>query len=227
MRKQIKNVVLTTSLAIGCTLLTAWAQDLPKAGKVYKELKFDLNLDGKTERIGLVAYNPHKESDSYWGQLTVWDIKGKQLWQAPKVKDQRGDFAFGSWPFGASTIDWIGDLDGDKQVDLISAQPQSDVRPPTYNRYQWDGKKFQALPAMMLLESPAGSQTFHWTKASQWDGETPLTWVMSMSGSPKNPIIDVTSYRGAGKYASGQATIRADAKGVTVKKWLKRLTPSN
>jgi hypothetical protein len=227
MRKPIGKAVIASICALGCTLYAAWAQDMPKAGKVYKEVKCDLNFDGKSERIGLIAYAPHKESDSFWGQLTVWDGAGKQLWQGPKVKDQRGAFAFGSWPFGASTIDWIGDLDGDKQVDLISALPQSDVRPPTYNRYKWDGKQFLSQGPMMLLESPTGSQNFQWTKAYQWDGEKPLTWVMAISGSPTSPVIDVTSYRGACKYASGQASIQCDSKGVTVKKWLKKMSSSS
>lgn len=228
MRKQIHTTILTIACAIaGTGVFTAWAQELPKVGKVYKEVKCDLNLDGKSERIGLIAYNPQKESDSFWGQLTVWDSSGKQLWQAPKTQDYRGPFAFGSWPFGGSTIDWIGDLDGDKQVDLLSALPQSDVRPPTYNRYKWDGKQFQSLGAMMLLESPTGSQNFKWTKVNKWDGEKPLTWVMAISGPPNSPVFDVTSYRGAGKYASGQASMQANSKGVSVKKWLKKMSSSD
>lgn len=218
---------MTLICGIVCGSYSAWAQDLPKPGKVYKEVRCDLNRDGKVERIGLVAHSPHKESDSFWGRLTVWDSSGKQLWQAPIVKDQRSAFAFGSWPFGASTIDWVGDLDNDQQIDLISAQPQSDVRPPTYNRYRWDGKQFQALPAMMLLESPEGSGSFLWTKASQWGGgEKPLTWIMSISGSPSNAVAGITSYRGGGNYADGQASLRGDVKGVAVKKWIKKVAPS-
>ena len=70
-----------------------WAQDLPKTGDIYGSLTYDLNGDGKPEKIGLSAFNIHGESESFWGRLRVTDAAGKLIWEAPKASDSghRGD----------------------------------------------------------------------------------------------------------------------------------------
>lgn len=126
-----------------CLLLTAIAAADPKAGQLYQTVRADLNGDGKPEKIGLVAYGHFPEG--YYGRLKVWDSGGKLLWQAPTVQSSDQPFAFGQWPYGSSTLEWVS------PQELISAKPQSDVRPTTFKRFRWTGSAYQPLGNAYLL----------------------------------------------------------------------------
>jgi hypothetical protein len=202
-----------------------WTQPLPKQGQVYQTRKIDLTGDGKPDRVELVAYRIHKESDSHWGQLRVVDARGKLLWKAPQASQAQEPFAFGSWPYGNSDLEWLGDLEGDGVVDLISQRSISDLRPATYRRYRWTGKAFEVLPAKMLLESGADSGNFTWSNPFEWDGQKPLTWVMSLSGSPKL-VATIYSAQSGGSGRQGQAQMIGSAAGMKVSNWLKKMAPT-
>lgn len=88
MRKTLVTLLMLSGMA--------GAQPPVKTGQVYQTRKLDLNGDGKPERVELVAYRIHKESDSYWGQLRVVDSSGKQLWKAPQASKSGEPFAFGA-----------------------------------------------------------------------------------------------------------------------------------
>lgn len=178
----------------------------PKAGQVYRSVKADLNGDGKPEKIGLVAYG--HGPGGYYGRLKVWDSGGQLLWQAPAVKSPSDPFAFGSWEYGSSNIEWIG------PQELISALPQSDVRPTTFKRFRWTGSAYEPAGQGYLLESGDG---FVWSKPFEWDGVRPLTWVVSLvDGS-------VLSVRGGDQYLNGTARLEPTAQGFRVVRWLKNL----
>ena len=213
-------------LLVAFALLTnvALAQPLPKVGEVYQSVKYDLNQDGKTETIGLAAYNINADAQMFWGRLQVTDSAGKIIWQGPQVTKNEQPFSFGEFPYGVSGLEWVGDIDGDGKAELISPAPVSDVRPPTYRRYRWTGKIFEALSSKMLLESPAGSGKFLWRDPFEWDGG-PLTWVSSMSGAPSKKIVEVTSYRADGATWGGQAETSGNGLGLTVSSWTKKLGP--
>lgn len=220
---------MSKKLFFSLLLLTnlAWAQpSMPKAGDVYESVTYDLNGDGKAEKIGLVAYNIHLESESFWGRLRVTDATGRVIWEAPKASKSGQPFAFGMWPYGASGLDWLGDMDGDGKVELISRGAISDVRPPTYRRYRWTGKGFQALSSKMLLESPLGSGKFLWRDPIDWDGSPPLTWVMSLSGAPSKKVAEVMSYPSEGEYLMGTAETSGNGLGLSITSWITKLGPS-
>lgn len=204
----------------------AWALEMPKAGEIYQSLTYDLNGDGKPDKVQLAAYKIHKESESYWGRLRVTEAGGQVIWEAPKADASGNPFAFGEWPYGSAGLDWLGDLDGDGQVELISRGAVSDVRPPTYRRYHWTGQGFKALTPKMLLASPEGSGRFLWRDPIDWDGSPPLTWVASLSGSPAQIVAEVMAYPSPGKYAMGTAVTRGDGLGLTVTSWTKKLAPT-
>jgi hypothetical protein len=157
---------------------------LPKEGQVYEKLSRDLDGDGKPETIGLVAYRIQKESDSHWGRLTVWGPGQKLLWQSPPCKEARQPMAFGVWPFGSSRLQWLGSIGG--QMQLISAEAQSDLRPPNYRRYRWNGKAFEWFATQQLIQSSAG--VFEWTK-QEWDGNRPITWINDFKGSQQVEVV--------------------------------------
>lgn len=187
--------------------LTLSAAADPKAGQVYRSVKADLNGDGKLEKIGLVAYGHFPAG--YYGRLKVWDSGGKLLWQAPTVKSSDQPFAFGSWAYGASNIEWVS------SGELISALPVSDPRPTTFKRFRWTGSAYVAVGTGFLLQS---GDEFVWTKPFEWDGVKPLTWVVSLlDGS-------VLSVRGGDQYMNGTARLEATAAGFRVVRWVKKLS---
>ena len=149
-------------------LLSAGAAAEPKAGQLYQSVTADLNGDSKPEKIGLVAYG-HGPA-GFYGRLKVWDSGGKLLWQAPAVKSSDDPYAFGQWEYGSSTIEWVS------SSELISAVPQSDVRPTTFKRFRWTGSAYQPAGNAYLLQQSADS--FTWTKPFKWDALKPLTWVV-------------------------------------------------
>ncbi len=204
----------------------ALAQPLPRAGQVYESKSLDLTGDGKPEKVVLVAYNIDKEMEGFLGQLRVLDGQGKVLWQAPKVTRSGLPFSFGSWPYGVSGLQWLGDIDGDKKIELISPEPVSDVRPFTFQRYRWDGKAFRSLGRKMLLESSPGSGRYLWRDPIEWDGVSPLSWAMTLSGDPARCEAEVISYGKNGEITSGKAVMKGDGLGLTVTSWLRPRTDS-
>ncbi len=216
---------LTPLLIVLLGSALAWAQTLPKSGEVYESVAVDLNRDGKSEKLALVAYNIQLESESFFGRLRVTDSAGKVLWEGPKVEQAHQPFAFGMWPYGVSGLEWVGDLDGDGKVELVTRAPVSDVRPPTFCRYRWNGKAFVALPRKMLLEEKAGSGRFLWRDPVEWDGMQPLTWVSSFSGGPKEKIAEIVSSRKDGALWGGTARMKGDGLGLTATSWTTKLGP--
>lgn len=216
--------LLLTALLLGAPLL---AQGLPKAGQAYQSLSYDLDGNGKMEKISLVAYNIDLSEEMFWGRLRVSDASGKTLWEAPKASEIDQPFAFGMWPFGAAGLEWMGDIDGDGKVELLSPRPISDLRPPTYRRYRWTGKAFASLGSKMLLESPVGSGKFLWRDPIEWDGLQPITWVSSFSDKPGQNTVEVTSYRAGGAVWGGQAQVSGNGLGLTVTSWRRKLGPNS
>ncbi len=101
---------LTPLLIVLLGSALAWAQTLPKSGEVYESVAVDLNRDGKSEKLALVAYNIQLESESFFGRLRVTDSAGKVLWEGPKVEQAHQPFAFGMWPYGVSGLEWVGEM---------------------------------------------------------------------------------------------------------------------
>lgn len=197
----------------------AWAQPLPRTGDAFQTVHFDLDQDGRKETLTLAAYNVISESDSYFGRLKVADASGRFLWTAPRVQSAAENFAFGSWPFGWSNIEWLGDIDHDKKFELLSPEPVSDLRPITYRRYRWQNNAFVPLPPKMLLEIPLGSGHFRWSSVVEWDGVTPIAWVAKLSESP-SVVAEVVSVRSGDKILGGRAKMKMGRDGLHVASWL-------
>lgn len=213
---------------LGLTLLLcalAWGQDLPKAEQSYDSVSIDLDKDGELETVSLTAYNIDKANNMWWGQLQVSNSSGKLIWQAPKAKNEQDPFSFGSFPYGESNLEWLGDIDGDGHIELVSPTPQSDVRPPTYRRFRWKNNEFVAMGPKMLLENPIDSGTFTWRDPIEWDGVSAITWIASLSGTPKEIIASVTAIKQDGSIWLGTAKMAGNGLGVKAVSWTKKLAP--
>ncbi|MBN9417400.1 MAG: hypothetical protein J0I12_18275 [Candidatus Eremiobacteraeota bacterium] len=193
-------------------LSTAVHAQQPKAGQLYQSVQADLNGDGKPEKIGLVAYGHFPAG--FFGRLKVWDSSGKLLWQAPAVKTPQDAYAFGNWEYGSSTIEWVGGND------LISAKPQSDVRPTTYKRFRWTGTAYVPNGVGYLLSND-NSDTYTWTKPFEWDGMKPLNWIVSLAKGQQDSNVMAAH---GDQYLSGSAELQPTATGFQVTRWLKKLT---
>ncbi len=215
---------IRSPLLLGLLLSSlVFAQPLPQTGQNYQSKTIDLNGDGKVEKVVLSAYNIDKNMEGHWGQLRVLNGQGKPIWEAPKTKNVGQPFAFGSWPYGVTGIEWLGDIDGDKKIELLAPRPISDVSPKTYLRYRWNGKAFISLGPKMLLESPIGSGRFLWKDPVEWDGSSALSWVMTLSGDPKEKAAEIMTYGIGGEFKSGQAVMKGDGLGLTVVSWKRPL----
>lgn len=219
MKKSFLGLALGLALAVA-----ALAQGLPGSGQVYESKSIDLTGDGKPEKVVLVAYNIDDEAQSFSGQLKVIGSQGELLWQAPKQTSPSRPFAFGAWPYGVSGLQWLGDIDGDRKIELLSTEPVSDVRPFTFQRYRWEGKAFRSLGRKMLLESKPGSGRYVWRDPVEWDGETPLSWAMTLSGDPARCEAEVMSYGANGEIRSGKALMKGDGLGLSVVSWLRPMS---
>ena len=219
----MKNSFL--GLCLGLTLTIAvLAQQLPGSGQVYESKTLDLTGDGQQEKIVLVAYNIDRQMEGYSGQLRVIGSQGQLLWQAPKQTTPGKPFAFGAWPYGVSGLQWLGDVDGDRKIELLSTEPVSDVRPFTYQRYRWENNAFRSLGRKMLLESKPGSGRYLWRDPIEWDGEAPLSWAMTFSGDPARCEVELMSYGTNGEIRSGKALMRGDGLGLSVVSWLRPMS---
>jgi hypothetical protein len=214
-----------TWLLILCTSGLAVGQTLPKAGQNYQSVTVDLNGDGRAEKVSLTAYKVDADVGSFFGRLRVSDGKGKVIWEAPKATDADDTFAFGEWPYGVTNLEWIGDIDGDSKVELLARAPVSDVRPPTFKRFRWNGKAFEPMASKILLEDKPGSGRFLWRDPFEWDGVQPLTWISSLSGAPGKKTAEVVSYRQEGAMWGGTAEMSGNGLGLTVKSWTTKLGP--
>jgi hypothetical protein len=202
------------------TTVPLLAQTLPKNGQAYESVSIDLNGDGRPEKISLVAYNVDPDEESFWGRLQVSDGSGKVIWQGPTATRPGQPFAFGMWPWGATGLEWVGDIDGDGKVELVAKAPISDVRPATFHRYRWNGQAFQAMSSKMLLAS-SGSKPgkLLWRDPFEWDGARPLLWGTALSGAPNQIIVEIMDYRNNGSIWGGTALTQGDGLGLIVKSW--------
>lgn len=213
------------SLCLGLTLTIAvLAQGLPRSGQVYESKTLDLTGDGQQEKIVLVAYNIDREVQSFSGQLRVLDSRGQLVWQAPKQTRSDRPFAFGAWPYGVAGLQWLGDIDSDGKIELLSTEPVSDIRPFTFQRYRWEGKAFRSLGRKMLLESKPGSGRYLWRDPIEWDGVSALSWAMTLSGDPARCEAELMAYGANGEIRSGQAVMKGDGLGLSVVSWLRPMS---
>jgi hypothetical protein len=77
---------------------------------------------------------------------------------------------------------------------------------------------------LIEIRDVAGSHA--WTAPIEWDGQQPLTWVMSLSGSPKLVATVYAAQAGAGG-RQGQAQMTGHAKGTKVSGWVKKMAPTD
>lgn len=222
----MKLLPLLLGISLSLASLALAQSDFPTEGQVYESVSIDLNGDLKPDKVGLRAYRV--DDMSYWGQLHVWDSSGKVLWQAPKNNQDYGHAQgnetqlFGAWPWGISGLEAIGDLDGDGNVELVSTLPQSDVRPTTFRIFRWNGKAFTYIEPRQLFEKPLGSGKFVWGKPSNWNGNTPTSWVSSFDYKAKGWVADITVAQSGGAMKFGKAKLGLTSSGFQVDAWMEK-----
>lgn len=220
---KLLHLLLGFNLALAPLALAQ--SDFPHEGHIYESVAVDLNGDHKPDKVGLMAYRV--DDNGYWGQLRVWDSSGQVLWQGPKTNQNypqaQGDetLFFGAWPHGVCGLEAVGDLDGDGKVELISTQPQSDVRPTTFRIFRWNGKAFAYVEPRQLFETPLGSGNFVWSKPTRWNGSTAVSWVSSFDFKAKGWVVDITTSGGGLKM--GKAKLVPTRSGFQVQSWVEKL----
>lgn len=125
------------------------------ARQLLSPLTIDLDGDGRTETVGLRAYE--KDGVRY-GQLVVLGADGPPRWEAPKADPYifLGEFDLGE-------LSSVGDFDGDGKIELLGTYQKSDVSPTKFRLFRWDGKKFVHLKSGYLTQAPQKPATFVWS----------------------------------------------------------------
>lgn len=219
-----KLLTLALGLALIQPLSALASPGFPNNGEIYQSFKADLNHDGKSERIELIAYNSNEEL--YWGQLIVRDNEGKTLWQGPKVRSLSGWELmpiFGGFPFGVSGIHLVGDIDGDGKAELVSNKPRSDVRPTDFRVFRWDGSAFVLVRTGELVQTAPSSGVYAWVQSNHpgvVGDQSRASWIDSLELSGKTLIGKIylnDPYKGL---MIGRASLIKDINGYKVESWI-------
>jgi hypothetical protein len=182
-------------------------------GELLKESwSCDLDGDKQAETMTLRAYRV--EEGNYFATLVVLGADGKVLWESEKVAEATDPMAFGAWDFGVSLPEVVGDIDRDKQIELVAPAPISDVRPVEFKVYRWlDGTFRPAYTRALLLGK---DNRFRWTTPKEGN----QTWVARFEGWQSDKLVaGVTSTVGK----TGKVLLAPEKGGFIVVRWLSPL----
>ncbi len=156
------KTIAASLLCFAFLVAPSFADKPTMLGDTYQQELADLNNDGTPETISLVCYK--KDQWFFLCQLIVKDAAGKLIWEGPKPESPESDDVFGGFEYGVAEIDCVGDIDGDGRPEIVGRMPQSDVRPPVFRIWKWDGKQFNRQPLSSLVETPAKSGHYLWVE---------------------------------------------------------------
>lgn len=221
MKKLIKGflaVLMIVFLGIGFALAQSDSPANMKEGQTYQSFYADLNKDGHLEKIAVRVYGVSEWE--WFAQVIVFDSSGKIIWKGPANKNRNNPLVFGSFDYGSALPEVVGDMDGDGRIEMIATTPVSDVRPQPFRLFRWDGTKFVYIFMKTLMEKPAGSGVFVWSKPGPPDG----CWITDLKGVKgyKNFIASIFEFNKE-KTRGGSAEVSSSSAGFKVVKWIKPL----
>lgn len=192
----------------------AAGQEDVKVGQIYRSYKADLNTDGRMERVELRVFA--KKEGGWFGTLLVKDSRGSVLWKGPEEAKTSNRLVFGSWDYGSCIPEVIGDIDGDGKIELVSPEPQSDVRPTTFRVLRWESRKFSYCFSKCLLEKPENSGSYPWQTSDEYMGR----WISRFKklygvGTMEAEVLEFRE----GSNKMGTAVVTAVSGGFQVMKW--------
>lgn len=196
-----------------------------REGEVYQRFSADLDGDGQFEQVDLQAYGV--ETKGYWGQLQVVGSQGRLLWLGPKARQPAGwEYLpiFGSFSFGESRIQAVGDIDGDGRCELISALPGIASRPARLRVFRWDGTAFTLVRMGWLLQSLQAPDSYLWQGQAELAGPQGLSWIATVEQADGRLEADVYRREGVDGLSKGRAQLTPLAQGYRIH-WLETPQP--
>lgn len=222
--KVVRRLILAGMLTLLC-LGMAYSQlnHVPmevENGQIFQNFFVDLNGDGTRENVQVKVYGL---AESEWfAQILVRDDKGKLIWQGPHNKNRQDPLVFGNFNYGSAMPQALGDFNGDGKIELIATSPVSDLRPQSFRLFVWQGGKFVFVAEKTLLENPAGSGIYRWSKVWGADCGTPHgLWIMAVKADkdPGRYLVEVLS----ADSRLGVAKAVPTAQGFKIINWQKKL----
>jgi len=214
--KKVVMFLVILSLLVAAAMA---GEKAPAVGDIYRSFKVDLDNNGYLENIDVRIYAIKDEG--WYARILVYDRHMNLTWSSPDTSRTVNQMLFGSWDWGTSIPEVIGDLDGDSKVEMLVPAPVSDVRPVPFRLYRWNGKAFQYLSQRALVALHSDETRFNWTATPNYEGR----WIGSFEkiNSDGTCLVKIWEYRsGAEQCKVGKALVRADKKGFRV---IGKITP--
>ncbi len=214
----VKKCVVVMFLFLSLSAIACAAEKVQAVGEIYRTFRVDLDNNGYLENIDVLIYEIKDEG--WYARIMVYDRRKNLIWSSPETTRTVNHLVFGSWDWGASIPEVIGDIDGDSKVEMIVPAPVSDVRPVPFRLYRWNGTAFQYLSQRALVASQKSPGIFNWTATPNYEGR----WIGSFEkiNSDGTCLVKIWEYRsGAEQCKVEKAVVRANKKGFSVVKVIK------
>lgn len=195
------------------------AMESIKKGDIYKSFLIDLNKDGKKEKIQIKVFSIN--DTGWYGSINVYDSSSELIWSGPENDKTIDPYVFGSWDYGSSIPELIGDIDSDGNIELVAPEPVSDVRPVKFKIFRWDQKAFRFLFCKSLVENPRSSAKYPWCETMQYSGR----WISEFKKLVKKGecLVNITECSKDGVTKNGIADILSDSEGYHINFWTRNM----
>lgn len=153
-------------LAVLVTPACAQRNTPVKVGDVWQKVHGNVTGNSPAETVELVVTSADKQRQDGCACLVVLAADGSVLWRGPRPKGYDDPEAFHvSVNTDFSTIELIGDIDGDGHTEVVVHEPGRGVS-PFRTVLRWNGSALVRLPpgAGVLRQVSPGNRHFQWDR---------------------------------------------------------------
>jgi hypothetical protein len=185
-------------LALGTSVLAQQTQKTP------------IRVDGRPLQVELTSFT----SDGQQGYMDLAVVEGsRKVWSSPHQFKPEQPFCFQWGPAGSHTLELGGNLEG-SGPEVVIANPQSDVRAPTFRFYRWSHGAFELLREAALIG--VDGTRFEYRHGNFPEG----AWVDTFKTVSGGQVVaEVRQYR-AGMMKTGTARLMPTATGYRLSGWV-------
>ncbi len=177
----------------------------------------DLFGDGKQYEVVLKAAANHKpkEGEATEFHVVVIGPDKKVVWE-----DKKPEMTFQIGDAGVEDMQIVGDIDGDKAIEIVSPAMQSDVAPVTFRVMRWVKDHFEKAKGGLLIGNQPVPTEFNWTDKEPAP-EAQAVWVLYFEKLQEPGVLQAyIAQTGEAKLPGDRAILRVTPTGYKVEKWM-------